>query len=228
MLNVLKAVVDLLIPKSCFCCGREASDALCQKCASSLSLIDDPLCQKCGYPTLYKVGRCRNCRGRRLYFDKARSLLAYEGQAKETLLALKTQSAYFLADFFGRVTSEKLADDFCDVKVATFIPATLTKRLKRGHNVSEVLARALAYHLKLPVVDSLNYRKPVKDQAFLNIDERQKNLKGAFLAKRGIKINGSMLVVDDIYTTGATVNEASRALASVGIRTKVFTVGRTL
>lgn len=228
MLKVAKALVDLLIPKICFCCGVPSSKALCLNCLDLFTFINHPFCRKCGYPTLYEVRRCRQCSNKRLHFKEARSLLPYEGKAKDTLIALKTESAYSLADFFIRLALAKFPRDYFDVKAITFIPAIFIKKIRRSHNASEILAKALAYHLGLPLIDILLPNRRVRDQAALNIEERQKNLKGAFRIRKGIKANSPILIVDDIYTTGATVNEASRALASIGIETKVFTVGRTL
>jgi len=227
-LNPVKVVVDLLIPKSCFSCGKPSSNAVCQNCASSFKFIGPTHCLKCGYPTILEVNTCRQCRGKGFRFREGRSLLSYEGAAKDFLLSLKLESGFALADSLAKMAIKEIEPDFFAVCAFTFIPTTAWKKFSRGHNSSELIAKSLSHHLKIPLVDTLDFQKKVKDQAALEACARQENLKGAFKAKRNIELKGPVMIVDDIFTSGATLKEAARALAAAGLNTKVFTVARTL
>ncbi len=224
---MLKAVADLLVAKSCFGCGSDCSDVFCDKCLSSISLIKQPICAKCGYPTLVKVDSCRQCRHKHYKFIEGRSLLTYEGAAKEALVKIKSQSAFALVDFFVKKAIEDYESDFFNVEGVTFIPTTWAKKLNRRHNVSEIMARCIAHHKRIDCVDMLKIGRKVKDQVSLDKKERQNNLKGAFKLRNGVKRSSRIiLVVDDIFTTGATLNEACNVLYRGEIKTKVFTLAR--
>lgn len=225
---VLKAIADLLIAGSCYGCGCSCSEAFCLGCTSSLKFIKKPICLKCGQPTNLEVSRCRNCRSKRLYFKEARSLLAYEGAAKKALITLKYETGYKVIDFLVRKALLLLEDDFFDVSAVTFIPLAFNKQVHRGHNISEIIAKAVSYHTGVRLVDLLKLRKKVMDQAKLNTEQRQKNLKNAFGVRKNLAVNGPVLLVDDIYTTGATVNEACKVLKKNSFEIKVFTLARTL
>ena len=226
-MSLFKSVADLLVVNSCFSCGRQCSEILCEQCVSALLFIKRPFCSKCGYPTLVLVDSCRQCRPKRFKFTKGRSLLAYEGVAKEAIVRMKSESAFALADFLVKKALSDFDDEFFEIEAVTFIPATLSKRLNRRHNVSEVIARTIAHHKKIDCVDMLALSRRVKDQAALGSKDRQRNLDGAFRIMNGVnQSSGSILVVDDIFTTGATLNEACKVLAGAKIETKVFTLAR--
>ncbi|TET53555.1 MAG: ComF family protein [Actinobacteria bacterium] len=228
MLNILKSFVDLLIPKSCFCCQAPSKTPVCVDCKSLFNFVEKPYCEKCGYPTLYKVNSCRQCRGKRNYFNTARSLLLYEGSAKKAILSLKLESAFALADYFAHEAVSRLEADFFDTTALTYMPTTFSKKIRRPHNASELLAKSLAYYLKIPVFETLAIKKKIKDQAGLKFDERMNNLRGALKVKREFQLQGTILLVDDIYTTGATANEACKALMGKNLKVNVFTLGRTM
>jgi len=227
-LNPVKAVVDLLIPKSCFGCSKPSANALCDNCIASFKFIGPTHCLKCGYPTILEVNSCGQCRGKGFRFREGRSLLFYEGIVKDILLSLKLESGFALADSLARMAIREMEKDFFDVCAFTFVPSTAWKKFTRGHNAAELIAKSLAHRLKIPLIDTLDFQKKVRDQAALEAGARQENLKGAFKVKRDIDVKGPVMIVDDIFTSGATLKEASRALAKANVKTKVFTLARTL
>ena len=228
-MNVLRSVADLLVAKSCFYCGASSSKPLCDACQNLLPFLSVPFCHTCGYPTMDQVNVCRQCRGKRLYFKQGRSLLAYEGNARKILLSIKMQSSYSLVDYFIKRAIGEIEDQFFEVDAVTFIPETFLKKVRKKHNSSELIARVISHYTKAPLLNTLKITKNIADQAALTLKERQDNLKGAFTNKNVMNgFRGTMLVVDDVYTTGATANEASRALSGKGIKIKVFSLARTL
>ncbi len=227
-MNFFKSVVDLLVAKSCFCCGRASQAAVCSNCEPLLDYIDKPTCLHCGYPTVREVKKCRQCKGSHFYFQSVMSLLPYEGAARKMLVSLKSTNGYSLIDYFVKEAISRNAD-FFDAKLVTYIPTTFLKNVERGHNTSELMAKSIAYHLKIKAVKALSVKQGISDQAGLNKEERRENLKNSFKLSAGFsEAKEKILVVDDIFTTGATVNEACRVLNEAGAKTKVFTIARVL
>lgn len=204
-------LVDLLLPERCVGCGR-ADTALCLACRARLTLLRGPLCERCGAPVAWPVGRCRDCAGRRLCFAQARAAVAYEGPAVRLVWAWKEGGRRTLAREAAALVAS--AVERPAVEAVTYVPAVAERRSWRGHNPAHGLARELARRWELPVVESLVRCGSPRRQRGLPLAERRRNVSGAF---RGVgSPQGPVALVDDVYTTGATVSEAARALTSAG------------
>jgi ComF family protein len=219
-------LVDLVLPSRCVCCGA-SGDALCASCRCSLRRVAEPRCARCGAPTVWPVARCRECAGRRLAFSSARAAVVYAGPARPLVAAWKEHGVRRIGVLAADLVAEALPRPAADV--ITHIPADPDRLLRRGHNPAERLGRELSRRWELPFAQLL-LRRPSRSssrQTELAREERARNVRGAFLA--GAKPPPHVVLVDDVYTTGATVAAASSALRGAGARTvDVVTFARTV
>ena len=206
-------LIDLLLPERCAACGA-GERIVCAACLAGLRPLRGPLCLRCGAPTAWPVERCTECSGRRLAFTQARAAVAYEGPARALVTAWKERGrrrlAQRLAGLLVVIVPRPAAG------VVTFVPADPARGLWRGQNPSESLARLVAREWELPVEPLLARTRHVPPQRGLTRAERRRNVRGAFAARTGAP--ASVTVVDDVYTTGATVGAAATELRRAGAR----------
>jgi predicted amidophosphoribosyltransferase len=203
-------LLDLLFPRRCVVCLVPGA-ALCPACTATLPRVVPPLCARCGAPVAWPVARCRECSGRRLGFGSARAAVAYGVGARTLVSAWKDRGLRELASFAADVVVEAVARP--RVQAITFVPADGDRSVKRGHHPPQRLARELGRRWELPVRSQLRRTRPLRPQRGLGRDERRRNVRGAFHAD---EVRGSVLLVDDVYTTGATVSAAATALRRGG------------
>jgi predicted amidophosphoribosyltransferase len=217
-------LIDLLLPERCAACGA-GERIVCAACIAGLRPLCGPLCRRCGAPTAWPVERCAECSGRRLAFSRARAAVAYEGPARALVAAWKERGRRRLARRLAGLLVEIVPPPA--LGVVTFIPADPARGLWRGQNPSEILARLVACEWELPVESLLSRTRHVAPQRGLTRAERRRNVKGAFAALTGAP--ASVTVIDDVYTTGATVGAAATELRRAGAR-EVFvaTFARTV
>jgi len=185
------------------------------------------VCDRCGAPTLWPVERCRECAGRRLAFHTARAAVAYSGAAPHLVAAWKEHALRRAAIVAAEVVVERLEAPAADV--ITYIPPDPTRLLVRGHHPAERLARELASRWRLTDVPLLvrTGGRATTRQTGLPRAERLRNARGAFIAVA--EAPKRVLLVDDVYTTGATVSAAASALRKAGARrVDVVTFARTV
>jgi ComF family protein len=217
-------LVDLLLPERCVACGR-TEVSFCESCHARLTRLRVPLCERCGAPVAWPVARCRDCAGRRLGFARARAAVAYEGPAVRLVWGWKEGGRRTLAREAAALVVSGLERPA--VEAIAFVPPVAERRRWRGHNPAAALAGELARRWELPLVDALVRSGRPRRQRGLRLDERRRNVAGAFRAAGSL--TGPVALVDDVYTTGATVSEAARALRSAGAeRVEVVTFARTL
>ena len=184
-------------------------------------------CGRCGAPTLWPVERCRECAGRRLAFRRARAAVAYSGAAGKLVAAWKEHGLRRAGSLAAELVAERLDAPAADV--ITYIPPDPGRLLLRGHHPAERLARELARHWCLPHAGLLVRvgTSQSSRQTGLARADRLKNVRGAFVAVAAIP--RSVVLVDDVYTTGATVSAAATALRRAGARdVDVVTFARTV
>jgi predicted amidophosphoribosyltransferase len=185
------------------------------------------LCARCGAPTLWPVERCRECAGRRLAFQQARAAVTYSGPARDLVAAWKEHGLRRVATLAADLVVEGLEAPTADV--ITHIPPDPARLLLRGHHPAARLARELASLWGLSetslLVRSGSTHSP--RQTGLPRAERLANVRGAFVAVAATPAR--VLLVDDVYTTGATVSAAATALRRAGARqVDVVTFARTV
>jgi predicted amidophosphoribosyltransferase len=217
-------VLDLLLPRRCLICGVSGTQ-LCPGCRDALPRLGQPLCERCGAPTAWPVRRCRECGGRRLGFASARAAVPYDESVRLLVAAWKERGLRRLADDAAELVAVRLPRP--SAELLTFVPADRRRGSERGHHPAERLARALAARWDLPCEPLLERRPGARRQRGLSLAERRRNVAGAFRSRRGIV--GVVVLVDDVYTSGATVSAAASALREAGAsRVDVVTFARAI
>jgi predicted amidophosphoribosyltransferase len=209
---MLGLLVDLLLPRRCAACGA-GERLLCARCRTALVLLTGPRCERCGAPTAWPVERCAECSGRRLPFRTARAAVAYDGPARNLVAAWKERGLRALAAEAAELVVEVVARPAA--AALTFVPGDRERTLWRGTNTAEALAEALGQRWELPVESLLERTGRVPRQRGLPRPQRRKNVREAF---RGTGASAVVALVDDVYTTGATVGAAATELRRVGAR----------
>jgi competence protein ComFC len=204
-------LLDLLFPRRCVVCSTPGT-TLCPVCARSLPRIAAPVCGRCGAPVAWQVARCRECAGRRIAFASARASVEYDARVRALVSAWKEHGLRDLASGAAGIVAEVVAVP-TRAHVITYVPPDGDRSLKRGHHPPARLARELGSRWGLPVRPLLERTRPLRPQRGLGRRERQRNVRGAFRARA---TRGSVLLVDDVYTTGATVSAAATALRRSG------------
>jgi ComF family protein len=217
-------LLDLVLPRRCLACGS-GEELVCRDCREALRRLDGTLCARCGAPTVWPVARCRECVGRRLSFASARAAVAYEGPARPLVAGWKERGLRPLASEFASLVAEVVSRP--PVDALAFVPGDPDRSLKRGQNAAAALARELAVRWELPVERLLRRRDPARPQRGLSREERRRNVRGSFAV--AAPPPGHVGLVDDVYTTGATVGAAATELRRAGARSvHVVTFARTV
>jgi predicted amidophosphoribosyltransferase len=216
-------VLDLLLPQRCLVCGT-AGPQLCSRCRSALPALPPPLCERCGAPTAWPVRRCNECAGRRLAFATARAAVAYDDAVRQLVAGWKERGLRRLADEAASLMAERLPRP--DDAVLTFVPPDGGRRLQRGYHPAERLAAGLAAAWNVPCASLVMRSGASRRQRGLSLIERRRNVSGAFAARAA---PASVVLVDDVYTSGATAHAAASALRAAGARrVDVVTFARAL
>lgn len=178
--------------------------------------IGPPLCQSCGRP-VKKNEVCRRCKGESL--DWIRGWVYYQSPVDQIVHEFKYNDRRSLARFFGRKVASILRSDPKYRKIELIIPIPLHKRKERarGFNQSDLLAREIGRELDIPVERGLVRIRNSRSQTGLTEKERKNNVRGVFELKTAVD-NLHVLLVDDVMTTGSTINEAASVLKEYGAR----------
>jgi predicted amidophosphoribosyltransferase len=220
-------LLDLVFPQRCAGCGRgvRGSPVLCEPCTGALRPVPAPLCARCGAPVAWPVPRCRDCAGHRIAFASARSAFLYTPTLRGLLRAWKERGVRGASQLAADLVCGVLEPPPVDALVA--VPPDPGRLLERGHHPPARLAAALAAHWQLPLVEALERTRAAPRQASLPREERRRNLRGVF--RTGTPLPRSLLLVDDVYTTGSTANAAASALRRGGAGTvHVITFARAI
>lgn len=217
-------ITEILFPRKCPVCDRIVvpwGDLCCPGCRSRLQYLGENYCMKCGKGLSKEEWEfCTDCKKHRHYFERGRSLYAYESVAA-SIFRLKYRGRQEYADFFGEELYQHLYKDIAAMQAQAILPVPLhrTRMRERGFNQSALLAKALAKRCGIPYRGDLVIRsRKTLPQKQLNYSERQNNLKKAFkLSGNDVKLD-TAIIMDDIYTTGSTVDAMSEALLAGGLK----------
>jgi competence protein ComFC len=207
--------IDLLFPARCAVCGNSGS-FLCRDCRASLPVAGQPRCEVCWQPSHAQL--CGRCAQSPPAFSGLRSPYVFGGGARELVHALKYQHQAVLAEPMAELLCSFLADSPLPADV--LVPAPLFPRRKRirGYNQSTLLAEALGRQLALPVDERtlVRARSTVSQAKTRSVDERRSNVREAFRCRDGQLAGKRVLLIDDVSTTGATLDACARALGESG------------
>lgn len=209
--------LDWLFPPACGGC-EGAGTHWCESCQSSTTIIGDDICPKCGHP---QTGgdTCQNCASLSPVFSFLRSWAIYNGPLRDAIHRLKYQQDMALGEIFSRPMIQLL--EVLEWRVNLVLPVPLSKERyqQRGYNQAGLLARPVALALNIPYQPkALERWRDTVSQVGLSADQRMDNVVGAFKASQGLVKDRSILVIDDVTTTGATINSCAQALLQAGAR----------
>jgi ComF family protein len=230
-------MLDLLYPRNCVRCGAPSPDPmryLCWDCLSDTPKVEPPFCVLCGDPVAGDIQHdytCFSCAREKPSFDQARSAVRYDGAVGDALRALKYANALWVVQDMAELIFACIQAEYPGFlfDAVTAVPLHPPRRRERGFNQSALLGEVVARRLRVPFRGGLVRRvRPTVTQTGLTASQRTANVCGAFriglfARPAGLKI----LLVDDVMTTGATVNACAHALKKGGAGSvHVVTVAR--
>ena len=218
MKRLFDVILSALFPNTCVACGEiiPENEFLCEYCAEMAETVDfTKSCIRCGMPKK----QCR-CSKRVFHFNGCAAPFYNDGVMQKAMYRFKFGKKEYIKKFFAERMALTVKTAYSDINfdIVTFVPTTFKRKSKRGFNQSELLANEISKILKLPLLSNLlRCKKSAKIQHTLNFDERFKNVKGRYECNRNYKLNGkTVLLVDDIKTTGATLDECAKQLLLLG------------
>ena len=203
-------------------CGEElVADTryrLCSECVEKLPFVGEHRCLSCGMPLKDESDYCNRCQYEKFAFVKNRSPLTYDGETKKMIYALKFGRKKYIAQTLGALMADEFLKSGMQADIIVFVPMTQKEEKKRGFNQSALLAYEVGGRLNIPVLPALVKIKDTSAQKELHGKERAINLEGAFSCAFEQVKNRRLLLIDDIFTTGATANECAKVLLKAGAR----------
>jgi ComF family protein len=225
----LKSAVDLVYPRNCLFCFQPLPEAgqgvLCASCLGKVKFIEPPFCLRCSLPfdgSVHEPFVCGYCHNLHFHFSRAVAACRAEGVVRESIHRFKyNREMYFGMHLAGWLSSAaRRRIDWGQVDAIAPVPLHSRKKREREFNQAACLAHALGSEFRVPVCDqALRRVKDTFTQTALDAKGRAANLRNAFVADQGESIRGKRLVlVDDVFTTGATMDSCARILIKAGAR----------
>lgn len=198
-------ILDLIYPPVCGMCNKINKKYLCKKCEIQLKPYN-----------IYTISKITNKN-----FDYQVKILKYENKIRNKIIDYKFNEKSYLYKTFGKIilNNKKIYSFLKKYDIIICVPMHIKKKMQRGYNQSELIAREIAKNLRLKLqINNLIKIKNTEKQSTLSKEKRKENVKGAFKVKNpDIIKNKNVILFDDIYTTGNTVNECSKMLKKAGV-----------
>lgn len=202
---MLNNILELIYPNVCGICGEICKDSLCKKCENAIEKYKIDLISK----------------NKKMYFCESMHIFKYDDIIRQKIIEYKFQDEAYLYKTFAKIIlkNKKVCGFLEKYDIMIPVPIHKKRRLKRGYNQAELIAKEICKNLNLELKNNvLIKQKNIVAQSELNKNERMQNIKNAFGIKNANEIkNKNIILFDDIYTTGSTVNECSRILKKVGV-----------
>ncbi|HHZ02471.1 MAG TPA: ComF family protein [Tissierellia bacterium] len=239
MKEYVESFLELLYPEknTCFICNtynESINDKyICIDCERKFIKLEPPLCAKCSKPIASTDHIfCRDCCTYDRSFEVSKSPYSYKGLVKDSIYNFKYYNKPYFYKLFGKCLIDYMKENnYTDFDYIVSVPLHPSKLRIRGYNQAELLGRYLSEKLSIPYKDVLKRTKKTPKQSQQSKSSRRKNLKNAFSVKKlprneNIK-NSRVLLIDDVYTTGSTVDECSKTLLNFGVaKVYVITIAR--
>lgn len=212
------AALDLLFPQKCLGCGEEG-ELLCCACQKSLPRIMSPVCPKCGRPQPSGIV-CPRCVSRQTSIDGIRSPFVFDGVVREAVHQLKYNNLRSLAKPLALLVQSYLIHNPLPGQILVPVPLHRKRLKERGYNQSYLLARELGKLMKLPVINNclVRVKYEIPQAKTKSVDERHNNVKHAFQCLDLQLQNTQVLLIDDVSTSGATLDACASALKQSGVK----------
>lgn len=222
---MINRILEWLYPPVCVFCGKICKEGICGECRKNVGIIKEPRCKKCGKPIRQEEKEfCYDCEREELCFEQGRSLWLHKMPVSSSIYAFKYKNRRIYGEIYGREMAKTFRKIIYLWKVDVIVPVPLHKKKqkKRGYNQSEILAKEIGFYVNIPVDTTLVKRKiNTVPQKEFSRKERKKNLKNAFEVTKKIK-GKRVLIIDDIYTTGSTIDAISVLLKKAGAEKTYF------
>jgi competence protein ComFC len=224
-LELLEAAASLLYPSVCTICGSSirAGEYLCDQCETKAVRIVAPFCEKCSEPfegAITGAFTCANCAHRTIYFNAAVAAYRGRGIVRQIIHEFKYARQIHLRHLVARWLHAALDDErLCGRRFDVIVPVPLhpTRQRERGFNQASLLAELLSAQTSIPAKPVLERIRYTTTQTALDRAERMENLHNAFRLRKNADVRGlRVLLVDDVLTTGSTLNECARVLKRAG------------
>lgn len=224
---VKESLLHLLFPPRCPFCDRILfhspffpPEPVCGECLGRQEYVREPVCQKCGKPIEdEREEYCYDCSRKNFAYDQGKALWVYKDGVRDSLYRFKYQNRREYAGYYGRELARSYSGWIRRREISVIVPIPLSRRRQRqrGFNQAELVARRIGRELGIPVYSHLLLRiRDTRAQKELNDEERKNNLKRAFKTSVNKVQLDHILLIDDIYTTGSTMNEAAKMLKQAG------------
>ncbi len=228
--DTLDALASIFFPAPCWICDDPLTSAslipICDLCIGEMQRVDGVKCEGCGRPFASPVVAeaieklCFICRRGSYHFERARSYGLYNDALSGAILLLKYESLKRLGAWFADRLVPIVREDFGGIKFDAIVPVPLhlSRQRERGYNQAELIARPLAKRLNLKMATYLLVRtRPRPPKSILTLKERWESVRGAYETRTGAEVDKlRILLVDDVFTTGATLDACAKALREAG------------
>ncbi len=221
--------LDWLYPPQCCNC-QQGGGVMCENCQSQIHLINGSICQKCGYPQKTTNSTCPDCRTSPPPFIQMRSWGEFSGPLRKALHSLKYKNNLAMGIFFAKSLAEMVRQLGWQIDLVVPVPLSRRHFQQRGYNQASIISSSLAKELSLPHHSHLIKRiKETESQISLDVNKRFTNLMDAFYANPAKLKERKILLVDDVITTGATMQNCTIALQKAGTdQVYCLSVARTI
>jgi ComF family protein len=221
--SIGRAVIDGVLPPRCLACGAivDEPESLCPGCWRAVTFFTQPWCAVCGMPFPHPMGDdaiCADCTRERRSWDWARAVLRYDKNSRRLVLALKHGDRTHLAVAFGRWMHRVGGEALSAADFLVPVPLHWTRLFQRRYNQAALLAQAIHSAGGPPAaVSCLIRRRRTPPQGRLSAAARSRNVRAAFAMRAGRSVTGKrVVIIDDVMTTGATLDECARVLRRAG------------
>ena len=218
MIKFKDAILDALFPNDikCIFCGRDIpSGTICEKCNQEEIYNNKNRCEFCDTPIKEGNFVCDHCKTKKQnrHFEKLTCPFIYDGYVRQALLKFKSDGAKYLAKAFALHMAQRLEVEQVEFDIIVPVPSFKSTTKKRGYNPAFVLAEELSKLTGKPLEDVLYKNIKTKNQKFLDYSQRQENLENSMiLLNKSVIKDKNILIVDDIITTGATIEACAKLL----------------
>ena len=244
--NLFSYILNFFLPPRCLMCGvftqslnsteKLKQPSLCSNCWQNLAFITKPYCLACSAPLTFDGESCGSCNGKEFHFDSARAAIVYNDNAKQLITRFKHSGQTGYAHMFGPWMKTALTDNKTVYDGIVPVPLHFWRLWKRGYNQATLLAHALYSKNSInnasnPVIlkDGLKRIRHTPSQGHRSALDRVKNMENALVASTHQVAGKQLLLIDDVMTTGATLNECARILKEAGAtRVDVLVLARAV
>lgn len=229
-----RAIINWIFPYKCMFCqqpGINLNAFICTNCMREIIFFNEPLCKQCGKILDVNYSeKCTDCENNPKYFSCARSWIGYQPCTKPLIYCLKNRNDTLLFKKCAELMYKRYSELILQADLIVPVPSHWVRRLRRGYNLPDSLAYYLSKLSGIPYCRVLKKTRYSGHQKTKTQSERVLNVQNSFKVKNSDKVNGKRIIVlDDVYATGSTVNECAKELVNSGaIDVIVLTIAKTL